>query len=59
MNVKPLSRTGAYWRERFLAIAREAEAALPRVRGRSRAGIRLRLSGIAPERRFAALAARP
>lgn len=59
MNVRPLSRTGAYWRERFVAIAREAEAAIPRFRGRSRAGVRPRLSGAAPGRRFAAAAARP
>jgi hypothetical protein len=59
MNVRPLSRTGASWRERFIAIAREAEAAIPRYRGRSRAGIRPRHSGAAPGGRFAAFAARP
>jgi hypothetical protein len=59
MNVRPLSRTGAYWRARFLAIAREAEAAIPRYRGGSRAGVRPRLSGAAPAGRFAASAARP
>ena len=59
MNLRPLSRTGACWRERFVAIAREAEAAIPRDLGRSRAGIRPRLSGAAPGRRFAAGTARP
>jgi hypothetical protein len=59
MNVRPLSRTGAHWRARFVAIAREAEAAMPRFRGRSSAGIRPRLSGAAPERRLAAIAPRP
>ena len=59
MNVRPLSRTGAYWRARFVAIAREAEAAMPRYRGGSLAGIRPRLSGAAPARRFEAAAARP
>jgi hypothetical protein len=59
MNVRPLSRTGACWRARFLAIAREAQAAVPRDRGGSRAGIRPRLSGAAPVGRFAASAARP
>jgi hypothetical protein len=58
MNVRPLSRTGACWRERFVAIAREAESAIPRYRGRSCAGIRPRLSGAVPGRGFAAAAAR-
>lgn len=59
MNVRSHSHPGAYWRERFVAIAREAAAAMPRYRGRSLAGIRTRLSGAAPGRRFPAAAARP
>jgi hypothetical protein len=54
MNPRTSSRSGAHWRERFVAIAREAQAAIARPHGRSRVGIRPRLGGAAAERRFAA-----
>jgi len=59
MNPRTSSRPGAYWRERFVAIAREAQAALARPRGAIRVGIRPRLAGAAALRRFAAPHARP
>jgi hypothetical protein len=58
MNPRSSPRPGAHWRERFVAIAHEAQAALARPHGRSRVGIRPRLAGAAPERRFAAPHAR-
>lgn len=58
MSPRTSFRPGAQWRERFIAIAREAEAAGKRPHGRSHVGIRPRLGGSAAERRFAASGAR-
>ena len=54
MNPRTSSRPGAHWRERFVAIAREAQAAIAGAHGRIHVGIRPRLAGAAAERRFAA-----
>ena len=58
MNTRNASDTGSWWRERFVAIARQVESAgtLPRPRGAVR--IRPGLAGAGVVRRFGALASR-
>ncbi|HXZ49804.1 MAG TPA: hypothetical protein VEG27_12315 [Usitatibacter sp.] len=58
MNLRPPSRPGAFWRERFVAIALEAQASAPRPHAGGGARIRPRLAGAAAERRFGAASPR-
>ena len=52
MNIRTSSRPGAFWRERFVAIALKAQAAAPRAHLVGGVRIRPRLAGAAAERRF-------
>jgi len=52
MNTRNASETGSWWRARFVAIARQVEAARPSVRPAGAVRIRPRLAGAAAERRF-------
>ena len=52
MNIRSTSRPGAFWRERFVAIALMAQAAAPHARAAIGVRIRPRLAGAAAERRF-------
>jgi hypothetical protein len=57
MNMRNASETGSWWRQRFVAIARQNESARPLPRpGAVR--IRPALAGAATARRFGSAAAR-
>ena len=58
MNTRNASETGSWWRARFVAIARQVEAARPSVRPAGAVRIRPRLAGAGVVRRFGALASR-
>jgi hypothetical protein len=58
MNTRNASDTGSWWRQRFVAIARQVESAgtLPRPRGAAR--LRPGLAGALGMRRFGPVASR-